>query len=156
MPAKAKTTNKKKVGRPTKYSNALADQILERVSQGVSLVKICSDETMPNRATVYKWFKAHPEFNDNYTRAREEQADFYADQIIEIADTAEDAAIAKLQIDARKWVASKLKGRSYGDKVSVGGDKENPIKLEINAQADEAERKLNQIITAGSGEAVEE
>ena len=39
------------------------------------------------------------------THAREEQADFYADEIVTIADTEPDAAIARVRIDARKWTA---------------------------------------------------
>lgn len=37
-----------------------------------------------------------------YARGREEQADFYADEIVTIADTEPDAAIARVRIDARK------------------------------------------------------
>ncbi|MCP2041679.1 hypothetical protein L1281_002290 [Neisseria sp. HSC-16F19] len=76
---------------------------------------------MPHRDTVASWLCEKPDFSDQYARAREDQADFYTDQIIEIADTVEpDAASvakAKLQIDARKWKASKLAPKKYGDKV---------------------------------------
>ncbi len=62
-----------------------------------------------------------------YARAREEQADFYADEIITIADTEPDAAIARVRIDARKWTASKLRPKVYGDRVQHGGDSDNPL-----------------------------
>jgi hypothetical protein len=75
---------------------------------------------MPARSTVYLWFAAHPEFSDNYARAREEQADFYADAIVDIADNPElDPNDKRVRIDARKWVASKLKSKQYGDKIDV-------------------------------------
>ncbi len=47
------------------------------------------------------------------------QAHVYADQTIELSDTAEDAGIAKLQIDTRKWYASKIIPKLYGDKQLV-------------------------------------
>ena len=60
-------------------------------------------------------------------RAREKQADFYADEIITIADTEPDAAIARVRIDARKWTASKLRPKVYGDRVKHSGDPDNPL-----------------------------
>lgn len=56
---------------------------------------------------------------EQYARARARQAEHYASEIIEIADTAEDAQLARLQVDARKWVASKLLPKVYGDKQEI-------------------------------------
>lgn len=89
---------------------------------------------------MFLWLGKDPVFVEQYARAREEQADTYADEIVAIADEPPDlvekrnedgetvevaldsAAIARqrLRIDARKWVASKLKPKKYGDKVDVG------------------------------------
>lgn len=66
------------------------------------------------------------------------QADFYADEIIEIADnSAVPYERARLQIDARKWLASKLKSKAYGDKIAhIGGDEtDNPIRYVDEADA---------------------
>lgn len=74
-------------------------------------------------------------FRIKYTRAREVQADFHAEQIIEIADeltveakyNGEDVtldisstAVArnKLRVEARKWYAAKLAPKKYGEKVT--------------------------------------
>jgi len=54
---------------------------------------------------------------DKYTRAKQECADFYAEEIISIADNCEDPQKARLQIEARKWTAAKLKPRAYGERV---------------------------------------
>jgi hypothetical protein len=106
---------------------------------------------MPSCAAVFEWLNARPKFVEQYTRAREAQADMYADQIVDIADDAgmdvetvvlgngkkeqrlngEAVARAKVRIDARKWVASKLKPKKYGDRVTHQGDEEAPpIQLE--------------------------
>lgn len=106
-----------KRGRPTKYTEALADKICERVAEGESLNAICKEPEMPARLTIYRWFREYESFSNNYARAREDQADFYADEIIALADSATDPQKARLQIDTRKWVASKLKSKKYGDKV---------------------------------------
>ena len=40
-----------------------------------------------------------------------------------------DAAMARVEIDARKWFASKFLPRRYGDKVQLAGDPENPVNV---------------------------
>lgn len=106
-------------GRPSDYSPAVSDQICERLADGESLRRICQDSDMPNKATVFRWLNAHEEFRDQYARAREEQAETLADEIVLIADTEEDANRARVKIDARKWVAGKLKPKAYGDKQQI-------------------------------------
>jgi hypothetical protein len=68
-----------------------------------------------------------------YARAREDQADTLADEILAISDEQREAVTRdgtiydpevhrdRLRIDARKWVAAKLKPRKYGDKVELAG-----------------------------------
>lgn len=71
---------------------------------------------MPAESTVRLWATEDREgFAAHYARAREGQADHYADEIIRIADEAEDAQIGRLRVDARKWVASKLAPKKYGE-----------------------------------------
>jgi hypothetical protein len=93
-------------------------RICELLSLGMSLHKICAMDGMPDISNVIAWRWDDPEFHKQYVRAREDQADYYADEITEIADTETDPNKARVRIDARKWVASKLKSKSYGDKVT--------------------------------------
>lgn len=112
---------KRPIGRPTKYSQETVDKICELIARGMSLRAICVSADMPAGGTVHRWLAEHQDFQEQYARAREEQADHFAEEIIEIADSveAESAAVskAKLQIDARKWAASKIAPKKYGDKV---------------------------------------
>lgn len=114
---------KRKLGRPTDYTKDMADKICEKISGGLSLRAICAEAGMPARGTVYRWLIENADFQDQYTRARDKQADYFAEEIIEIADSAEaeSAAVAKakLQIDARKWAASKIAPKKYGDKQEI-------------------------------------
>ena len=41
----------------------------------------------------------------------------------------------RLRVDARKWVAAKLKPRKYGDRVELAGDKDSPLKMEASIEA---------------------
>jgi P27 family predicted phage terminase small subunit len=111
-----------KRGRPSIYSQETADRICREIASGASLRAICAAPEMPHIDTVRKWLAGgHEEFLAQYVRAREEQADYYADEMVEIADTTDDPQKARLQIDARKWKASKLAPKKYGEKIQHAG-----------------------------------
>jgi hypothetical protein len=97
----------------------LVCRICERIAAGESLVRICKSEAMPSYSTVMKWLTLHADFAERYARAREDQADTLADEIIDIADSDPDPQRARVRVDARKWVASKLKPKKYGDKTET-------------------------------------
>jgi hypothetical protein len=83
-------------------------------------------------ATVFRWLadEERQTFREQYARAREEQAECLADEIVGIADGDNEDADPqrdKLRVDARKWVAAKLKPKKYGDKQLLGSDPENPL-----------------------------
>jgi hypothetical protein len=123
-----------KRGRPSTYTLAAAAAICERIAEGESLVAICKDGDMPGYSTVMQWLDRHPKFADSYARARSHQAERYAQETIDIADAAtpEDATVAKLRVDARKWVAAKLLPKKYGtERVEHAGDAEAPIPIVI-------------------------
>ena len=139
-------------GRPSDFTQETANQICNRLAGGESLRSITEDPTMPSRQTIYSWMTARPAFLDQYVRAREEQAESMADEIVAIADeTPETAPVfdkdgnqlaikldssyiqwQKNRIDARKWTAAKLRPKKYGDRIVHAGDDENPVVLENN------------------------
>lgn len=119
------------MGRPTRYSPELAARICRGVADGKKLVDICAEEKPQLSASVvYEWLLKHKDFSELYARAREERAEFFADEVVAIADSEEDPNKARVRIDARKWAAAKLNPRRYADKSLHGGDPDNPIKHE--------------------------
>lgn len=122
------------VGRPSKYSESLALELCARVARGMSLKSICEMEDMPHMVTILRWLRDDVEFRSMYARAKDDAADALADDILDLADrvlTDEiDANSARVAIDAKKWVAAKLKPRKYGDKIDMttnGKDLPTPI-----------------------------
>jgi hypothetical protein len=107
-------------GRPSKFSQDLADRICLRLSDGDSLRKICESEEMPSKTAVMRWLNSNPEFRDHYREAREMQADVWFDEQVDIADeaTPETAIVAKLRIWARQWVMGRINAKKYGDKAA--------------------------------------
>lgn len=120
-------------GRPSIYTDELVDLICDRIASGESLRMICSEPGMPAQSSVYLWLSSKPGFSEKYAHARAAQADVYAQEIVDIADMCEDPAKARLQMDARKWAASKLAPKKYGDKLDLnhGGQPDNPVTGEL-------------------------
>jgi hypothetical protein len=137
-------------GRPSDYTPQLAIAICARLADGESLRSVCRDEAMPDKASVFRWLREHADFCDQYARAKEESADTHADEILDIADegsndwmqrndpenpgwVANGEAIqrSRLRVDTRKWIASKLKPKKYGEKVSteISGPDGGAIKI---------------------------
>ena len=124
-------------GRPTTYTPEIALEICARIQEGQTLNQVCRDPDMPGNRTIYDWLTIHPEFSQMYARAKEDQADTYADEIIEIADQSQggkmaDVQSASLRVDARKWVAAKLKPRKYMDSRAVTGLEGGPLQIVIS------------------------
>ncbi len=107
-------------GRPSSFTQQIADEICERIAMGESLKTICSEPSLPAISSVFKWLNEKPGFSDSYARARETQADALFDEIQNIADDAdEDVQRSRLKVDARKWMAGKLRPKKYGDKTET-------------------------------------
>lgn len=122
------------------YSQDIADSICEGLIEGKSLRSMCLADDMPSAATVCRWLGEQPQFAEQYARAREEQAETLADEIVDIADgrkpvedgVERDVQRDRLAVDARKWVAAKLKPKKYGDKQLIGSDPDNPLPSGFN------------------------
>lgn len=118
------------MGRPSEFTQAISDEICERLADGESLRRICMDEHMPSKATVFRWLASMPAFQDQYAIAREAQAETQADELTDIADElppkdafgkVDGGAVQhqRLRIETRKWTAAKLKPKKYGDRIGV-------------------------------------
>ena len=108
-------------GRPSDYTKEIGDLICEGVSRKVPLARLCDEnDELPACRTVYMWLRTHKEFMHNYTRAKEDQADYLVEEALEIADDASiEPADKRIRVDTRKWVASRFNAKKYGDKQFV-------------------------------------
>lgn len=135
----------KERGRPTAFTPELAAEIIARLAAGESLRKICTDDHMPHESTVRLWATDDREgFSTQYTRARQAQMDALAEDILEIAD-GDDADVnrARLRVDTRKWLMSKIAPKRFGERLfnehsgPDGGPIETKAKLDLSELTDE-------------------
>lgn len=129
-------------GRPSNFTEALADRIFDRLGDGASLSEVCQDEAMPHRSTVYRWLAQNEAFRRQYAVACELRAEGMGDAILNIADTAspEDTQRARLMVDTRKWLMVKLAPKKYGDKIAneISGPNGGPVEVKAITDMDRA------------------
>ncbi len=110
-------------GRPTQYTDEIADLICSRLETGESLFAICKEEQFPAESTVRNWaLTDRAGFSAKYTRARDLGLDARADRVLEIARSSsgpEDVPRARLEFDAARWYLSKLAPKRYGDATTM-------------------------------------
>lgn len=109
------------IGRPSSFTQAIADEICRRIAEDESLRSICLDDHLPDRVTVYRWRRENEEFRDQYTRAREDQGHTAADNIGDVRQMLIDGEIehqeARVLIDALKWESSRRAPKDFGDRI---------------------------------------
>ncbi len=139
-------TKTPRTGRPSTFTKKMATSICNQLVKGESLRKICEKPAMPSISTVMRWLGADKDFREQYACAREAQADRMAEEILQIADDGKNdkyidehgnertdqdvVARSRLRVDARKWLASKMAPKKYGDKLEVSGDPAAPVLFE--------------------------
>lgn len=98
---------------------------------------ICGEDWAPVRSTFFLWLYKHPEFSDLYANAKAALQESQTEEMLEIADdaTPDTVHLAKLRIDTRKWLASKLKPKKYGDKLDIDANVGMTINLPKGSSA---------------------
>lgn len=145
------------MGRPSEFIQSVADEICIKIAtSNKGIYRICADnEQFPDKSTIFRWLAdpKYKEFQDQYACAKRAQAEFLAEEMIEIADDSSNDTMtirkgnieievenkewvnrSRLKVDTRKWIASKLFPKKYGDKTDItSGDQ--PIQNNISLEA---------------------
>jgi hypothetical protein len=143
-------------GQPSAFNPRLASEICFLMANGLSLRAICQRPGMPHMSTVFLWSHTHNSFSENYARAQIDRARAFAEDIISISDDKsgdlvtetrngattqvvdhENINRAKLKVDTRKWLMSKMDPKRWGDRIQVAGDAENPLTVTVRDLAKE-------------------
>ena len=108
-------------GRPSLYSEEIAERVINGLMEGLSLIKICEQDGIPTRRTIMNWWETKPDFYTKCARARILQADLMDDMILYLiaATTPESAPADRVKLAALTWRASKLAPKKYGNKLDL-------------------------------------
>lgn len=125
----------KKRGRPSTFTQEVADAICERIAGGESLRAICRDEGMPHIATVQRWMDADDAFANRCAHARAIQADRVEEDIAEVIDEVRagtlDPQAGRVVLAGMQWRASKLAPKKYGDRLDVNASHSGGVEVKI-------------------------
>lgn len=120
------------MGRPVKWppEHPVWQEIVDKVSSGKSLSLVISELKHPTWSNFQAMLAQDDRLRVAYDKAVQDRADRLADEILELADQVMPEGLEgsmasawvqqkRMQVDARKWIASKLKPRTYGDRIDM-------------------------------------
>ncbi len=112
-------------GRPSGYSEDLADEICGYLSTGMSMASIALLDHMPEAATMFRWLGKYASFCDKYARAQEQRAIARVERMDSIAEQVLEGKLdpnaARVVLDTMKWVAARESPKKYGDRLELNG-----------------------------------
>jgi hypothetical protein len=96
-------------------------RICRLVATGKSLRGALKGKGMPSLGKFFRVLEQQPAWAEQYARARQAGIEHHIDGIIDMADSAtpENAHAVRLKVDTRKWIASKILPRIYGDRQQI-------------------------------------
>jgi hypothetical protein len=128
-----------RTGRPTLKTPELCKEICERVAKGETLTAILAEPGMPAWSSVHDWRHADESFRQALMRAREQQAEVWAEEMLSISDdelpTHEAIGRARLRMQSRQWFAGKYNSQ-FADKPTQVG-----VNIGVQVVLPEAERQ---------------
>lgn len=131
-------------GRPSTYTEEMGNLICDKLTEGVSLRKLCMSEEFPNASTVYVWLDRFPAFAEKYARAREAATEDMLEAILEIADDPKiEVQDKRVRIDTRKWAMSKLNMKKYGEKKTT----ESNVTLQVDEKRQAKITAITEMLT---------
>lgn len=112
-----------KTGRPTDYTQEIAESICSWIAGGKSLRAYCRQDGTPDVTTVCRWIVRHDEFRQQYTQAREAAGYAHGDGVIEVVELLRDGDIdpqtAKAMMDGLKWAAERMAPKAHSPKQQI-------------------------------------
>lgn len=129
-------------------------KMLERITEGKSLMYATKEAKMSYATAMYQ-LRNNPELQSKYREAIAERGDYLADELVDLSDEMPPADLdpalinawvnrQRLRIDARKWTASKLRPKMWGDKIDVAI---THTQISINEALRSAESRLLDNVT---------
>ena len=120
------------MGRPVKWplEHPVWIEIIDQVSAGKALSTVLREPGYPTWSNFQAMVSQDAKLTAAYEKAVQDRADRLADEILQLSDEPMpdglEGAMAsawvqqkRMQVDARKWIASKLKPRTYGDRIDM-------------------------------------
>jgi hypothetical protein len=136
-------------GRPSDYTPEIAQEICDKLADGIPLAEICRADHMPHPSTVRNWAKANEALSLAIADAREDGEERITADIRRTARGDEgystgDIQRDKLIIDTDLKLLAKWNPKKYGEKTTLANDPENPLPAPTIAVTPETVKQIVQ------------
>ena len=136
---------------PVEFNVHVANEIIELTASGRGFIAISKMPNMPGLRVLYQWLETEASFREAYQRAKLLQADSLADEIEYLADVDPRVFVdghgvervdpgwvtwMRNRVEAKRWIASKLKPKVYGDKLELEGNGVVGLAIQVNLNQD--------------------
>jgi hypothetical protein len=128
------------VGRPSGYSDEIAEELCRRVMSGRNLISVLDDEDMPSTHSVWRWMSSRPDFALRIITAREILGERYAEKVLAAAEglsDKEDVPVVTAKMRAWMWAASKYAPKIYSERIA------GALAAQLNVQINNDNRSVN-------------
>jgi hypothetical protein len=126
------------------YSKPIADIVLQRVSEGMTMKKACAGLNV-SPSTVLNWCDKIPSFGEALNKARLVRAEGVQDTIIETAEELATGNLTKGEMEGKvkaaellKWSAEKDSPNRFGNKKDSGNNGATVIQIITGVTRDES------------------
>ena len=123
----------------TKKTEPILEEIFSRIAKGETLTHICKEAEMPSTTLFMQWIQYDDDIRERYYRAKEVQAEYFSEEILDIADDStsdimqgfdrkgkpipmvnyENVKRSELRIKARQWLMERIRSGRFNEKVLV-------------------------------------
>ena len=137
-----------RLGRPSiPFDPVVAAEVIDIVKQGRGMLAVSRLPGMPGHEVLWRWMDEDEGFANAYRRARAAQADSLADEVEIMAEAeprtyTDDKGVVRVdpgwvawqraRAESKRWLASKLLPKIYGDRIAVDGDGAVGIAIQVN------------------------
>jgi hypothetical protein len=143
-------SEQRSIGRPTVITDEVAEAIFARIEAGESISVITKSDGFPSSRTLYRRVESDEQFRARFNWALMVRSELWAEQIVSISDSVkqstsmEEINAAKLMVNSRQWIVSRLLAKKYGDRppeVNVSAVTNNYVVLSAEKQRELQERR---------------
>jgi hypothetical protein len=136
-------SEERSIGRPTVINDQVAEAIFARIEGGESISAITKSDGFPSSRTLYRRVEADEKFRGRFNWSLMVRSEVWAEEIVSISDSVkqstsiEEISAAKLMVNSRQWIVSRLLAKKYGDRapeVNVSAVTNNYVVLSAEKQ----------------------
>jgi hypothetical protein len=126
-----------------RYTNAMAQHVLDRLANGEPLVRICRDDETPSLATIYNWVHTRPAFRHAYRLARAAASEGLAAETVDNARevTPKNASAKRVLLNELHWQTARLQPKTADPNLDAENDGYEDLADRLDAALKRAEER---------------